>query len=307
MGSGSYSQEAYERYVVENNVSATNARQNFRNTRISNKTSVAKFSNKGRKQNTDIQEAGKAIGVREFRESEEHPVITPIIPCLDVTGSMRKTPQKMLTDQFPKIMNALDDAGVPGPQLMFMAIGDCYYDDYPIQATQAESDPQKLLPQLQEFVLEGGGGCNPGESYSLAHIVAGWHTETDPYYKRGDKGFLITIGDEPNLPEVPGNALEKYLGYQRGAKTITAEEALAKAREQYDVHHIHINDGSNRFDPSWYDFLGKDHVWRCNSDDVAKTIVKIVTSNLKSTAQQPSSVQDVVDTEPEDKHFGIDV
>lgn len=244
------------------------------------------------------------IGVREFRESEEHPIITPIIPCLDVTGSMRGTPHKMLTEQFPKIMNALDDAGVPSPQLMFMAIGDCYFDDYPIQATQAESDPQKLLSQLQEFVLEGGGGFNPGESYSLAHIVAGWHTETDPYYKRGEKGFLITIGDEPNLPEVPGEALEQFLGYQHGAKTITAEQALAKAREQYDVHHIHINDGSNRFDTSWYDLLGKDHVWRCNSDDVAETIVKIVTSRLNNAVTEAPE-ETSADAHSETKSFDM--
>jgi hypothetical protein len=209
----------------------------------------------------------------------------------------------MLTEQFPKIMNALYDKGVPNPQIMFMAIGDCYYDDYPVQATQAESDPEKLLPQLQEFVLEGGGGGNGGESYSYAHIVAGYHTETDAWYKRHQKGFLITIGDEPNLKEVPGNCLQNDLGYESGAHTITAVEALEKAREQYDVYHIHVNDASHRFDSSWYELLGEDHVKRCNSANVADMIVDIVTSHLDTVAEAPAEAS--VEVHTEDKPFDM--
>lgn len=301
MGSGSYSQESYNNYVTSNNVSSSSASDNFRNYRISHKTSVAHFSTAGRKQNTDIQKAGQAIGVRESRENEEHPVSTPIIIALDVTGSMRNTPHKMLTEQFPKIMNALYDKGVPNPQILFMAIGDCYYDDYPVQVTQFESDPEKILPQLQEFVLEGGGGGNNGESYSYAHIVAGYHTETDAWYKRHQKGFLITIGDEPNLKEVPGNCLSNDLGYEDGAHTITAMQALEKAREQYDVYHIHINDGMNAFSSTWYELLGKEHVKRCYSSEVSETIVNIITSHLgETTAEAPVQVN--TEEQPFDMH-----
>jgi len=69
--------------------------------------------------------------------------------------------------------------GVKDPQLLFMAVGDHEYDRYPIQVGQFESDTEKIVNSLEEFVLEGGGGGNAGESYLLAHIIAGYHTETD--------------------------------------------------------------------------------------------------------------------------------
>lgn len=300
MGSGSWSESSYNTYVVNNNVSANSAASNFRNQHLSEKVSVKEFNAKARTFNTNIQEAAKAIGVRQFCENEEHPISTPIIIALDVTGSMRNTPQRMLTEQFPKIMNALDDAGVPNPQVLFMAVGDCYADNYPIQVTQAESNPELLLKQLQEFVLEGGGGGNDGESYSLAHIVAGYHTECDAWYKRHQKGYLITIGDEPNLPVVPGWALERYLGYEDGAHDISATEALEKAREQYNVFHIHIDNGSYSFQKSWNELLG-DNVKRCHSDHIVDTIVGIITgsSNKQEEVAAVAEHTDIFDMSPE--------
>lgn len=120
-------------------------------------------------------------GVRESRDSNEHPKTTPIIIALDVTGSMRRTPHEMIKDNFPKLMDALMQLGVKDPQLLFMAVGDHEYDRYPIQVGQFESDTEKIVNSLEEFVLEGGG--NSGESYLLAHIIAGYHTETDSWLK----------------------------------------------------------------------------------------------------------------------------
>lgn len=292
MGSGSWSQSSYNRYVSDNGVSASSAASNFVNQHLSDAVNTRHFSTKARTFNTDIQEAAKAIGVRQCCENEEHPISTPIIIVLDVTGSMRTTPHRMLTEQFPNIMNALTDKGVPNPQVLFMAVGDCYGDDYPIQVTQFESNPELLLKQLQEFVLEGGGCGNGGESYSLAHIVAGYHTECDAWYKRGQKGHLITVGDEPNHPEVPGWALEKYLGYEHGAHAITAAEALEKALEQYNVDHIHIDDGAWGFNTAtagWKELLGAEHVHHCKSSDICETIVGIITKGNTSTPTEPTS------------------
>lgn len=305
MGSGSYSQQSYNRYVRDNKISA-NAADNFVNSSLSASVSAASFNNKARKHNVEIQEAAKAIGVRESRETEEHPISTPIIIALDVTGSMRTTPHRMLTEQFPKIMNALYDKGVPNPQILFMAIGDCYSDDCPIQVTQFESNAEKILPQLQEFVLEGGGGGNDGESYSLAYIVAGYHTECDAWYNRQQKGHLITTGDEPIHPNVPGWALERYLGYEHGAKDISAEEALKKALEQYTVDHIHIDDGSYGYRtsaPSWIKLLGEEHVHHCDSDAICKTIVDIITANMDVSPSLTSEAR----AEKASQNFGIDV
>ncbi len=114
---------------------------------------------------------------------------------------------------------------------------------------QFESDTEKILNSLESLV-----GGNAGESYLLAHIVAGYHTETDSWFKRHTKGFLFTIGDEPNLQGIPGNSLTEILGYQKGAS-----EAILKAQEQYHVFHIHITNASygTRVAESWKNLLGQ--------------------------------------------------
>ena len=97
------------------------------------------------------------------RDSAEHPHTTPIIIALDVTGSMYDTPEHMIKEQFPKLMEKLEQLGVQDPQLLFMAIGDHEYDNYPIQTGQFESDTNKILDSLQSFYLEGRGGPNYGK------------------------------------------------------------------------------------------------------------------------------------------------
>lgn len=54
-------------------------------------------------------------------------------------------------------MDALMQLGIKDPQLLFMAVGD---HEYPIQVGQFESDTEKIVNSLEEFVLEGGGGLS---------------------------------------------------------------------------------------------------------------------------------------------------
>lgn len=259
MGSGIYSYSTYSTLASERSYLSADASAIFKNRSLSDKSDIRTSNVHARNYNTNVKREMLEVGVRESRDTQEHPETTPIIIALDVTGSMRRTPHEMIQDNFPKIMDALMQLGVKDPQLLFMAIGDHVYDDYPIQVGQFESDTEKIVNSLEEFVLEGGGGGNKGESYLLAHIVAGYHTETDSWYKRHKKGYLFTIGDEPNLSEVDGYYLEKFMGYQKPANSISDKEALAKAQEQYHVFHIHITNGSHgsRPDESWKDLLGQ--------------------------------------------------
>lgn len=118
--------------------------------------------------NTQIKPEMVDTGVRESRDSSEHPETTPIIIALDVTGSMRRTPHEMIKDNFPKLMDALMQLGIKDPQLLFMAVGDHEYDNYPIQVGQFESDTEKIVNSLEEFVLEGGG--NKYEYFKTSQI-----------------------------------------------------------------------------------------------------------------------------------------
>lgn len=196
MGSGSYSFAAYSCLANEREYSTKSADAVFKNRSLSAKSDIKLSNINARTYNTQIKPEMVDTGVRESRDSNEHPETTPIIIALDVTGSMRRTPHEMIKDNFPKLMDALMQLGVKDPQLLFMAVGDHEYDRYPIQVGQFESDTEKIVNSLEEFVLEGGGGGNAGESYLLAHIIAGYHTETDSWFKRHKKGYLFTIGEK---------------------------------------------------------------------------------------------------------------
>lgn len=240
MGSGSYSFAVYASLASDRGYATKSADAVFTNRSLSAKSDIKLSNVDARTYNTQIKPEMVDTGVRESRDSSEHPETTPIIIALDVTGSMRRTPHEMIKDNFPKLMDALMQLGIKDPQLLFMAVGDHEYDNYPIQVGQFESDTEKIVNSLEEFVLEGGGGGNAGESYLLAHIIAGYHTETDSWFKRHKKGYLFTIGDEPNLRNISGRALETFLGYQHPANPISADEAVKKAQEQYNVYHWNL-------------------------------------------------------------------
>lgn len=281
MGAGSYSRIAYDVEAGSRGLYTSTRDELFKSHAINACNTAASLNNNVRQYNTQIRQEMVNVGVRESRDSKEHPFSTPIIIALDVTGSMMDTPYEMIRDQFPKIMDSLIQLGVRDPQIMFMAVGDHVYDRYPIQIGQFESDTAKILDTLQSFVIEGGG-----ESYLLSHIVAGYHTETDSWFERHTKGFLFTIGDEPNLDKVEGCYLERVLGYQKGAKTITCQEALDKAKEQYHVFHIHITNASHgsRVAESWKTLLGQ-NVLTCTSGEVDKVIVTAIKENYEEPVE----------------------
>ena len=286
MGSGVYSSIAYSTLSDDRGYAKASRDQLFKNISVDASNTAASFNVNARSFNTQVKAEMVNVGVRECRDSQEHPYSTPIIIALDVTGSMMNTPYEMIKNHLPKIMDSVMQMGVRDPQIMFMAVGDHVYDRYPIQIGQFESDTAKILDTLQSFVIEGGGGGNRGESYLLSHIVAGYHTETDSWFERHTKGFLFTIGDEPNLDKVEGCYLERVLGYQKGAKTITCQEALDKAKEQYHVFHIHITNASHgsRVAESWKTLLGQ-NVLTCTSGEVDKVIVTAIKENYEEPVE----------------------
>lgn len=297
MGSGVYSSIAYSTLSDDRGYAKASRDQLFKNISVNASNTAASFNVNARSFNTQIKAEMVDVGVRD---SQEHPYSTPIIIALDVTGSMMNTPYEMIKNHLPKIMDSVMQMGVRDPQLLFMAVGDHEYDRYPIQVGQFESDTENSLESL---VIEGGGGGNAGESYLLAHIVAGYHTETDSWFKRHTKGFLFTIGDEPNLDKVEGCYLERVLGYQKGAKTITCQEALDKAKEQYHVFHIHITNASHgsRVAESWKNLLGQ----MCKSDEVDKVIAKAIKDNYEEPvyAETPSDASSSTTTEDKQNFY----
>ena len=303
MGSGSWSSSSYKSYATTNNLTDAEIDQKFSNHTIAAVNSIHNFNSDARKYNKDVSEYQMKAGVRECRDSEEHPNTTPIIIAFDVTGSMGHIPDMMVSDLLPKLMGRLKEIGVPDPELMFMGIGDYHCDDAPIQVTQFESDTEKICDALTSLYLEGGGGGDRCESYLMAWIVAGYHTETDSWFKRHKKGFLFTIGDEGNHKSVPSNALTKFMSYEKGCPEISAVDALEKAREQYHVYHIHVNDGYNPFMNSWKEVMG-DNVLRCDSKNINKVIADTIHAVLgtNESVAEESSVESSVENDNEYKY-----
>lgn len=179
------------------------------------------------------------IKIRESRDSKEHPESISIIIALDVTGSMGSVPHYLVREGLPHIVDSIIKGGVADPQILFLGIGDHECDSAPLQVGQFESSDELLDKWLTDVFLEGGGGGNDGESYLLAWYFAAFHTSIDCFEKRKRKGFLFTIGDEPVLNEIPAPALKGIMGDGQ-YKDYTADQLFNKAREHYNVYHIHI-------------------------------------------------------------------
>ncbi|QDK35358.1 MULTISPECIES: hypothetical protein [Sphingomonadaceae] len=182
------------------------------------------------------------VTLRESRDSGQNPEATPIIIGVDVTGSMGMLAEELVVRGLNETFTALmDRRPVSDPHVMAMAIGDAYCDRAPLQVTQFEAD-LRIVEQLRQLWLEGGGGGNDGESYCLAHAFAGLKTVHDAQQRRGRKGFLFTVGDEPVLDGIERDQLVRVLGLD-ARRGISGREAVRLASAGYEVFHI-IVDGS---------------------------------------------------------------
>lgn len=226
------------------------------------------------------------VKIRESRDSEDHPNSVAIIFGMDVTGSAGDIPKDLVVNGLPTIMSGIIEAGISDPQLLFMGIGDHKCDRAPLQVSQFESNDELLEKWLTRVWIEHGGGGNGGESYSLAHYFAAYHTSIDCFEKRKQKGFLFTIGDEPTHRNYPARAFSEIFG-DAEASGKTASELLAAAREKYEVFHFHLMEGSNGKDHSvingWKEVMG-DHCilvpdYRDIPHMVANIVFKSVTAN----------------------------
>ena len=173
MGSGSYSYKAYSSLASEREYSLKSRDAIFKNKTMLTANAASSLKAEARQHN-QVRAEMLSVGVRECRDSEEHPNSTPIIIALDVTGSMLDIPHKMITEQLPYIMGKIQQMGIPDPQLLFMAVGDHEWDHYPIQIGQFESDTTKIVDMLESFVLEGGGGGNRGITGGIFPSVHQW-------------------------------------------------------------------------------------------------------------------------------------
>ena len=215
------------------------------------------------------------ITVRESCDSEEHPNSTPIVLCLDVTGSMGsvlETVSKRLGDTMTEIY---ERNPVQDPQIAFMAIGDTYYDDSPFQVTQFESDI-RIAEQLNQIYFERGGGGNAGESYLQAWYFASRRCKTDAWDKHNKKGFLFTVGDECCLNTLSKDHIKEFLGDDVEAD-LSREELLTEVSRKWEVYHLVVKPVSyQNVETDWHSLLGDNSLYVENIDKIPEIIVSIL-------------------------------
>jgi hypothetical protein len=249
----------------------------------------------------ESMEPSKAL-LREARDSEVHPQSLPIIVGLDVTGSMGHIPHHLVKDGLPNMVETMVQKGVKSPAILFLGIGDHETDSAPLQVGQFESGDEELDLWLTRTWLEGRGGANSGESYLLAWYFASKHTAIDSLEKRGQKGFLFTIGDEPCLDTLPTRAIEEIMG--TGSQVnYSAKDLLEAAKEKYHVFHLHIMEGSNgNYSLGyWEKLLGQHCIQVDDHTEVGKVIAETVASHMKGRVDHDNQTQTVIPDTDTDK------
>ena len=224
--------------------------------------------------------------VRECCDSDEHPNTKPVILGLDVTGSMGPAAEavaKQLNDIMENLYGSIEDV-----EFMTCAIGDLSYDDAPIQVSQFESDI-RIADQLEKVWFEKGGGGNSWESYTAAWYFGLHNTKLDCYDKRGQRGLIITIGDEPLNPYLPAGPLSEALGITVQGDVDT-KDLYEEAKEKFDIWHISFQDNRTSFEyynrigklDSWKKCLG-DHYVIANAETLHKVISDIITQSFNDS------------------------
>lgn len=219
------------------------------------------------------------VQIRESRDSDNHPTSLAVAVFLDITGSMGRIPELIIRNSLGNLMNTLVNNGIEHPQVLFGAIGDHYTDKAKLQIGQFESGADELHQWLKSIWIEGNGGGQRMESYLLAWHFAAQHTSIDCFEKRGEKGFLVTIGDEASHGRVEADALKAIFGYGE-ASDITDREVFAEASRKYHIYHIHVQEGSYANEPGiigyWRDLLGERLILLDNHEAISETIASLV-------------------------------
>ncbi|HEX7816513.1 hypothetical protein [Dyella sp.] len=228
----------------------------------------------------------KNITLRESVDSDLNPQSTPIIVALDVTGSMGSIPEALIKGSLGTFIDEVyHRKPVTDPHLMFMGVGDAFFDRAPLQVTQFEAD-LRIAEQLSSIYLEGGGGGNASESYHLPWYFAGVRTKTDSIAKRNTKGYLFTVGDEQVPPALTVAQAQAIFGDDI-ERDYSPADLLALAERYYHVFHIIVEQGNACSSPasrdavfdSWHHLMGQRVIPLSDYTRLSEVLVSTIQAN----------------------------
>ena len=240
-------------------------------------------------------------GVRESRDSDKHPNSNAIAVFFDVTGSMDRIP-RTLQEKLPKLMSVLLRKNiVDDPQIMFGAIGDAYTDRVPLQVGQFESS-EVMDEDIDKIYLEGGGGGQFHESYSLGFYILANKTSIDCWEKRGKKGYAFLIADEQSydlikvhVKQIIGDIIEA---------NIPIKTLIQQVQEKYNLFVIIPKQGScYSNEPQLYSFwknLLGENVLELDNNDLVCELIATQIGLCEGTIDAVADVKDDLDLKDKD-------
>lgn len=225
------------------------------------------------------------ISLRESCDSDANPLSRPIIIGLDVTGSMGQIAFQFAQKSIGNLMGKIyEQRPVSDPHLMFMGIGDAWCDSAPLQVSQFEADI-RIAEQLLKLYVEGGGGGNNSESYTLPWFFASRYCKIDSFAKRGKKGFIFTIGDECAPEPLLKRQIENIMGTRPEFSEITeltGEQLYNEASKEWEIFHVLVEQGDycrhskTRAVKSWYNLIGNRLLRLDNKNNLEEIILAAI-------------------------------
>jgi len=249
--------------------------------------------------------------LREARDNPDNPESFPVILGLDITGSMGHIPLDLIRGSLPKYVGTILERGFKYPQVMFIAVGDHKSDRHPLQIGQFEASDELMDKWLEGVFIEEGGGGNGAESYHLVWYFASRYTVTDSFEKRGNKGLLITIGDDAVHHDLPAHVQKQLMGAGEYSDLDTPT-LLKNAQEKYNVFHIHVGytgpGSGSRVLSSWKQLLGENVMVANSTSEITDRLIEITmryangkasyeTAAPKILVETPTTVKDTDNTE----------
>lgn len=197
-----------------------------------------KSGNAPKKTHASLDPAAFKAGIRECRDSADHPLSKAVAIGLDVTGSMQQVPVTM-QKKLPLIAGLLTTKGyLADASICPAGIGDVKHDDMPMQIGQFEAD-NRMEDHLTNLVLEGGGGGNNIESYDLFMYFLSRCVKMDNYEKRGEKGYAFIICDEDLPASLSRQEVRRVFGDQHTLEADISSDALvAEVLEKWELYVI---------------------------------------------------------------------
>jgi hypothetical protein len=221
------------------------------------------------------------FAIRESVDSKANPASTPVIVGVDETGSMGYLATQIIKEGLGVIVEGIiDRKPITDPHILLAALGDAYVDSSPIQVTQFEADTV-ITEQIEKFYIEGNGGGNGGESYSLLWWFAVNKTHCDSINTRKRKGYLFTIGDESCHPELTRDQINKLMAGNVEV-SLSATDILAECQKQWNVFHLITPSSATKYQNAiqrWRELLGERAIVVDDWKKLGQIIVSIMQVN----------------------------